>query len=74
MVKQDIEGDKVVDLDYRNLVEELYLLLPSICLFFPFSLGFLSSPLEDELIFVTLGGGCRMEDKTSPSTHVQSKK
>jgi len=75
MVELKLEGDKVVDLDHHNLGEELPFLLPSIFLFFPCSLGFLSSSLlEDELIFVTLGGGCWMEGKASPSTHVQSPK
>ena len=75
MVEPKLEGGKVVDLDHHNLGEELPLLLPSIFLFFPCSLGFLSSSLlEDELIFVTLGGGCWMEGKASPSTHVQSPK
>ena len=51
MVEPKLEGDKVVDLDHHNLGEELPLLLPSIFLFFPCSLGFLSSSLlEDELI------------------------
>ena len=64
MVEPKLEGDNVVDLDHHNLGEVL-----------PCSLGFLSSSLlEDELIFVTLGGGCWMEGKASPSTHVQSPK
>ena len=59
MVEPKLEEDKVVDLNHHNLGEELPLLLPSIFLFFPCSLGFLSSSLlDDELIFVTLGGGC----------------
>ena len=74
MVEPELEGDKVVDLDHHNLGEKLPFLLPSIFLFFPCSLSFLSSLLEDELIFVTLGGGCWMEGKASPSTHVQSPK
>ena len=75
MVEPKLEGDKVVDLDHHNLGEELPLLLPSIFLFFPCSLGFLSSSLlEDELIFVTLGGGSWMEGKASASSHVQSLK
>ena len=74
-MEPELEGDKAVDLDHHNLGEELPLLLPLIFLFFPFSPGFLSSsPLEDELIFVTLGGGYWMEGKSSPSTHVQSPK
>ena len=76
MVESELEGDKVVDLDHHNLGEELPFsssfnlpLLPLL------SLGFLSSSLlEDELIFVTFGGGCWMEGKASPSTHVQSPK
>ena len=72
MVEPQLEGDKVVDLDHHNLGEELPLLLPSIFLFFPFSLGFLSSSsMEAELIFVTLGGGGWLKGKASPSTHVQ---
>ena len=75
MVELKLEGDKVVDLDHHNLEEELPFLLPSIFLFFPCSLGFLSpSLLEDELIFVTLGSGCWIEGKAYPSTHVQSPK
>ena len=75
MVEPKLEEGKVMDLDHHNLGEELPLLLPSIFLFFPCSLGFLSSSLlKDELIFVTLGGGCWMEGKASPSTHVQSPK
>jgi len=71
MVEPQLEGDKVVDLDHHNLGEELSLLLPLIFIFFLFSLGFLSfSLMEDELIFVTLGGGCWMEGKPSPSSHV----
>ena len=75
MVEPKLEGDKVVDLDHHNLGEELPLLLPSIFLFFPCSLGFFlsSSLLDDDLIFVTLGGDCWM-GKASPSTHVQSPK
>lgn len=64
-----------MDLDHHNLGEELLLLLTSIFLFFPFSHGFLSSsPMEAELIFVALGGGCWMEIKASPSTHVKRPK
>ena len=75
MVEPHLEGDMVVDLDHHNLGEELPFLLPSIFLFFPCSLGFLSSSLlEDKLIFATLGGGCWMEGKASPSSHVQSPK
>ena len=75
MVEPKLEGGKVVDLDQHNLGEELPLLVPLIFLFFPCSLGFLSSSLlEDELIFVTLGGGCWMKGKASPSSHVQSPK
>ena len=75
MVEPKLEGDKVVDLDHHNLREELPLLLPSIFISFPFYVGFTSSsPMEAELIFVTLDGGCWMEGKASPSTHVQSPK
>ena len=52
MVESKLEGDKVVDLDHHNLGEELHFLLPLIFLFFPCSLGFLSSSLlKDQLIF-----------------------
>ena len=50
MVEPKLEGDKVVDLDHHNLGEELRFLLPSIFLFFPYSLGFLSSSFFDPLL------------------------